>query len=214
MKIFVVYIDLENCESKPVEKKLRQLELNLNKWNGLVSAFIPSITSWIVIFTTVCSIPPFARLFFSSAFLLSLDFSLWFFSVSMQNNNLSLSLSLSLALLLSLSLWAAAGRRSGDAGGDHLHLSLLLHAGSPPHCAGALLPPGPEVQHQEHSFQHSSSNVAVRAGFPAGGQSDWTAGMDRVGRVCFFFVALWVGVCFFNILGLKKHYSPKFEAKM
>lgn len=104
MKIFVVYFDLENCESKPVEKKLRQLELNLNKWNGLVSAFIPSITSWIVIFTTVCSIPPFARLFFSSAFLLSLDFSLWFFSVSMQNNNLSLSLSLSLALLLSLSL--------------------------------------------------------------------------------------------------------------
>lgn len=79
-------------------------------------------------------------------------------------------------LLSVVSLWAAAGGGSGDAGPCHLLLSVRLHAGPPPHCPGALLPPRPQVQHQEHPLQHRRSHVFIRAGVFAWSQPDWATG--------------------------------------
>lgn len=86
------------------------------------------------------------------------------------------TLSLSSLFPSHTSLWAAIGGGSGDTGPGHIFLSVRLHAGPLPHCPGALLPPRPQVQHQEHPFKYSSGHVFVRAGVFARGQSDWTTG--------------------------------------
>lgn len=96
------------------------------------------------------------------------------------------------------SLWAAVGGGSRDAGPGHIFHSVPLHAGSPPHCSGALLPPRPQVQHQEHPFKHSCSHVFVWAGVSAWGQSDWTTGKHWFGKggcvLVFLLPYLW---CFY-----------------
>lgn len=74
------------------------------------------------------------------------------------------------------SLWAAVGGGSGDPGSGHVLHAVPLHAGSPPHRPSALLPAGPQVQHQKHPFKHCGSHVSVWAGLSAGGQSHWTTG--------------------------------------
>lgn len=101
--------------------------------------------------------------------------------------------SISPYLFTRTSLWAAVGGGSGDAGPGHIFHSLPLHAGTPPHCSCALLPPRPQVQHQEHPFKHSGGHVFVWAGVSAWGQSDWTTGKDsfvKEGCVLCVFVTL------------------------
>lgn len=77
-------------------------------------------------------------------------------------------------------LWAAVGGGSGDAGPGHVHHSVRLHVGSPPHRPRAVLPPRPQVQHQEHPLKHSRGHVFVGAGVSARGQSNWTTGRQLV----------------------------------
>lgn len=69
-------------------------------------------------------------------------------------------------------LQAAVGGRSGDTGPGHIYHSVRLHVGSPSHRPRAVLPPGPQVQHQEHPLKHSCGHVFVGAGVSAWGQSN------------------------------------------
>lgn len=77
-------------------------------------------------------------------------------------------------------LRAAVGGGSGDVGRGDVLLSVRLHAGPPPHCPGAFLPAGPQVQHQEHPLQHSRCHVFIRAGVFARRQSDGATGKRRI----------------------------------
>lgn len=126
----------------------------------------------------------FSFLIFSFSLSLTFSFSAALSTFSCTSYQIGINLiTLSLYLLSTfffstpyVSPWAAVGGGSGDTGAGHLLLSVSLHARSPPHCSGALLPPRPQVQHQEHPFKHSGSHVFVWAGVSAGCQSYWTTG--------------------------------------